>query len=1196
MQVMKKTELKSFDIASYDIELEFNKEIAPIQKKIDKLNDTHETKSLKAHKDFLTREKKSKSSLNDIDDRTVTRVQRIEKAVENKLVKLRRKDQTIKQGFESFKVVQNEAYQKELDQINEQIEVLKEQEEKDKNQISEKYRKNVESYVEKLDTYNNNFENNKKIFHDQYEKYNAILDESLERIENLKQESDAKTSELLQQYITRKDEENAKSDASFVETERILNAEVLKTRKNSNAAKIEINAFIKMQKEVTEAKYKDLIAVIKSKITDFEIAYQNRIALIDKDLQLNISKVDAEIEALGEKPNKRLVKQINKKKELFEVRATAVKDYQEQMYSEESDLLHNQIEQYEKTLQNELLNIDKLAVFLVNDQEQLKDTGEHFKSLNLDLKSELVQSEKSNNEYLIKHEKLKTEYINNYTKEFNQIKKRLIEANKSQIDQLTTINSELDDINKFLDTVEPLKEIELNKLRESIEVNEVSERYNIKYAKQEHERKIFENENRLKIGLDDIRTKIELSDNNRDITEIKIKETHDKQVEKAKQKYSKAEEIYKLRLNSTKLERNILTSSYETELQKADLSKEYVRKDVVKRNKLLTKEIENSLDNINLETKYKKEVVQKRLEEDKLKLQESYEKLAYDKESFTTAISNMIGDEEKTIDKEIRAINHKMDEKLTLIEEALNREIKEPSLNIARSEVIIKERLAKFDYNNQTFTDFTNTQKELILDKTLTSDQIRQLIVKNKNIRDKAEKYINNTYEVLVEAISFMNELEERAFKNQIASTADQALTKKLNKQLTKKQTDAKKQLQTIESSKKDHITRIKSLVDGNIQRLQKQKNISIETLKEQIDNILDSLYKQLHQLQDNIKKEVEVLYTPLTKNDQDILDNAHQNAIKAKEGVERERELQIAPINKRLGDFIKEKQAEKDRISKEYDDKMYSLEEEMNLLEEAANTKIKEIDDSVVTLISDQKKKLVMVSESTDTQIESEIEEIIQAKLKLEKDYIEKLEKLDNKDEEAKKIFEYEERIYNIALETAQTRYNEAIIKTNKAHDVTLKDLEKDRQIIETRSERNIERINQELVFATNEFEKNIFTTRPKFEESIGDAQRAIDDERQIKEQRKEELLEQNKVRTNAIESTLYTSFKEAYEKLQSNLDIYLDKYAIIEEEYKQSNNQANERIASNFDTYKNAINDLGVKKIEKTRKTLVKINENMK
>ena len=63
---MNKVDLKAFDIETYDIEIEFSKKIAPIHKKIEKIEKNHEMKSLKVHKDFLSKEKKSQEKMDEI--------------------------------------------------------------------------------------------------------------------------------------------------------------------------------------------------------------------------------------------------------------------------------------------------------------------------------------------------------------------------------------------------------------------------------------------------------------------------------------------------------------------------------------------------------------------------------------------------------------------------------------------------------------------------------------------------------------------------------------------------------------------------------------------------------------------------------------------------------------------------------------------------------------------------------------------------------------------------------------------------------------------------------------------------------------------------------------------------------------------------------------------------------------------------
>lgn len=1192
---MKKTDLKSFDIATYDVEIEFNKKIAPFQKKIDKLDQAHETKSLKAHKDFLTKEKSSKSNITQIDEKHILKLQRIKRAAENKLVKVRKKDQNIKEEFTEFKKIQNIALQEELEVIKLRVLELNELEEADKLIITNKYKNNVESYVEKLDTYNSNFENNKVIFNNQYAKYRKILNDSLEKIDQVKKESDEIIQNRLTEYLELKQKEDNESNQSFGEVERVLNKDVINLRKNSNKKAIAAKEYIDTLRQSYEKRYNKQINTLKDTVTQLTQELEARKVLIEKDLAINLEKIEAEIEAIGDKKTGKVLKSIEKKRDLFVMRAKTILNYEEHIQAEKVSQLEVQIAKYEEDLKNELLNLDKLAVFLMNDQNQLKDTGEYFKTLNLELKSELVKSETANNGYLVKHEKLKTEYVNNYTKLFNDIKKRLIDANESQIDQLTTINAELDDIDKFLDTVEPLKEIELNKLRESVETSEVSERYKIKYSKQEHEEQLITSNHKVTVALEELNNKILLSENNKDITEIKNKETMDYSIEAAKLKYNKANEILKLRLNRTKLERNILKSSYETELQKADINKELVAITTEKNNIILTKDIEAHIENIKLESKYKLEVVNKRLEEDILKLEENVNKISYERDSFIASIDQMNKKEEQSVDREIVQINNQMDSKLALIDEALAREIKEPSLNIARSEVIIKERMDKFTQNDIAFKEFMTSSTDIQEDENLTVDQLKTVIVKNKSVFDRVNKYVDNTYECLLEAINFMKDLEQRSLLNTIAATADQSKTKKLTKQKAKLDLERKKQLQSINASKEDHKTRLSTILKGNMQRLQKLKNLEFAGLKEQVDTIYSNLYNHLSSLQENIVKEVQQLYSPLTSKDQEILDNANKNAVKARNLVEKDREKLIEPINTRLGEFFKEKEEEKHRVVSEYNTEIQELTNAIEAFKRDADLKTKDIIQDEKDLIGIQMEQLSSITDNKEANIDKQIADIANHKMRLEHSYVAQLESLDEKDNEAKKIFEYEERIYNIALETAQSRYNDVTIKTNKAHELNLVEAEENKLIIQNNAEKHIDRINKNLLDATNEFEKNIFTTRPKFEESIGDAQRAIEAEQKVKEARKIELLNLNNKRTEAIEHGLYTSFKDAYEKLEQNLNYYLEKYKIIEEEYSNSIASANEVIKSNFDVFKNALFELGEAKIKKTSEELATINSNI-
>lgn len=1170
---MPKSELKSFDITTYDVEIEFNKKTAPIQKKIDRLDKSHETKSLKAHKDFLTKEKKSKTDIKNLEEKLTLKEQRIEKASENKLVKLRRKDNSLKADFDLFKQTQQEAAQVEIDQINTDTEILKEKELHDIKRIQDRYQKNVTSYVERLDTYNNNFNTNKERFEQEYIEYAKKLDENLKNIQEVKEHDESLLKNLLDTFINGHNQTIEENTMYLSDLERKQNSNLANIRKQSNVNKNNAKALVVDLKASFEMRYKNHISKLKDELKKLTTSFELRKLLINKDLEINNQKLQDQIDSLESKTNKKTIKSINMKKDLFNIRANTVIEYEESLLNQKQSIINEEIHYFEEVLKLEIINLEKLTVQLNNDQEQMKKVQEFFNKSNVELVTQLHHSNQVNTDYLVKHEKLKTEFLQNYINQFYALQKQLIMANKLQIEQLETINSELDDIDKFLDTVEPLKEIELNHLRESIEVAEVEERYKIKYAKQEYEEKQIQNKLRKETSLQEIKTKDLRNENNQNITTIKAKETMDKLIAKAKLKYDKADEVYKLRKNSTKLERNILKSSYETELNKFEFKKELAIFEAEKEIILQEREIENQIGNLKTESDYKAEVINKQLEEDLLNHQEKINRIEHERDSFVSAVEKMVSDEEYKADKEIITLNKQIDDKLKLVDEALQREIKEPSLNTAKAEVIIKERTSRFDDNDEFFISYIHSTKEMMHSDNLTPEQSIQLITKNKTIYEKAYKYIENTYEVLLEAVRFMNELEEQSIQLKLDQQTDQAKQKRFQRQLEKKVTDTEKQLQAIENSQTEHKNNVHALIKSQIQNIGKDKTVTEVNIKEEINNMYTSTFNALQKLQQNIITEVTNLYSPLTKAEKQIIDKANTSAVQAKALIEKEREELIHPINVKLGEYIKEKEQEKHKQIENYNKEISSIKEIINKLKKEALEQVKDVTKQQTELLDKHNETLSKIQNQKDEIINERIKYISENKIKLEEDYFARLKALDDKDEESLKIFEYEQRIYNIALENAETRYNDIITKSNITIERKSKENKEASDLIKDIFTRNQDRIHKELLDATNEFEKNIFTTRPKYEESITDAQRAIEEEQKIKLKRRKELIDLNRKMTDSIEQSLQTSYRSTYDKLKENLDFYIDKFKLIQEEYFTTSSTDNNNVIESQNQFKQGL-----------------------
>lgn len=1191
--IMKENELQSYDIASFDIEMEYNKQIAPITKKIDKLNHSHETKSLRAHKSFLSKEKKSKEKISELSDKTIIKEQKIQKAAANKLVKVKTKEKRIKKDFDELFLDMNELVKADYIKIEEVTVHLKQEEQIDKEEIKIKYKTNIESYVEKLDIYHNNFEKNKQFHVEEIRKYQEIIDQQTTRLKEFNSTVTKSLNEKLIKTTELKLQHDAEINSTKSTTSRVLSNYATNLRKTANVKIINIQEYVNKLKDVYNSHIKPEIELLDNELTALTSKFEDRRVLIQDDLELNIHKLEEQLEAIKESKNRKANKSLTMKIELFNIRATTTIKYEERILNEKMYILQHEKELLHQQLKYELLNLDKLEVLLLNDQKELKETGESFKDLNLVLKTELNNFELANNSYLLKHEQLKTDFINNYTKIFSDLKENTIALSRSYLEKIAHNNFEIDKINKFLDTAEPLKEIKVNRLREDIEISEVTERFKIKFANQIYETSLITNNLHTEIAIAEQAMKEELSNTVKEYTMIKNKEVYDKALEKAKLKHSKAQEVYNLRLNNTKLERNVLKNKYDTEIDISAYRKELIEIEVRKHNALLSKEIEYSIKNHETEASYKIEVINKGLEEDLLKLDENMSRVAFEKDAYAANLNIEIEQYATKLNQTINDIEQKSIEKVTLIEQAVEREIREPSRNILKTGTIIDERLSKLDVNNGIFVDFINNSMDDYKDKNLTLEQIREIIISNNTVYDKAVKYINRTYSVLNEAVQFMNDIEKHGVLNKIAAASEQSGIRRLKRQLAKADAETTKQKHQIAISEKDHVVLIQNFIKEEISQLKKGNFNELNDLVIATEVAYNKIFTQMNTLQQNIKNETTELYRSLTKNDQELIDHAKLNANKANKLEIQDKLDKLEPINQTLTQYKTDKELQLSKFNESLDNDNKELKAQINHLKNIALDQAKEYSSEKNDLINAMKEQKQLLEESEEKEITLQYEALGIGLHSLTTDYNKTLVKVDTKDTEAKKIFDYEERIYNIAVESATSRFNDATIKTDNRY---LNSVKLSRNNIEQATKDkdiSINALGKDLLNLTHKFEKNIFTVRPRLEESIGDAQKAIDKETQEKESKQNELTENNNKLVLAAETNLFTVFHEGYDRLNDNLATYIEKYRVIEEEYILTNNNSNDILDTNNIAFSNALFELNKDKHERTLNSLLEINK---
>ena len=1191
---MEKTKFKSFDIATLDIELEYNSKIAPIKAGIEKLNKNYEAKSLKAYKDFLSKENQSKEKLALLIDKAILRDQRIEKAVENKLVKLRTKEDRFNKEYEEYKAIQEAEFNIKFAEIDEIIKKLETSKNVDINDIKHKYDLNVKSYVEKLNTYNDNHDNNNLIHNQQVIEYDKLLITKLAEISEMKNYLDENIGSKLSSFMKSKDFENNEINQSWEEIERDINNQTKHIRMDSNVKIKDIKVVIDELHHGYTKRYEDLISNVNEQISILETKFLSRKNLIEKDLEINLNKLDEELTQEKGSQTKKTKKSVNMKIELFNLRASTTIKYEERILNEKILIIKKEIEFAKETLDYELSNLQKLEVFLLSDQNELKELGEYFKTINLTLKNELKNFELTNNDYIVKHEKLKSEFVNNYAILFEEFKNELLVSNKSSIDQLTEINQEIDEINKYLDTSDSLKEIKVNRLREAIEANEVKEKYNIRFAEQQHSIQLLNNqlENLLDIEMTNVKDKI--FENDEEISNIRNKEVLDKDLGKSKLKNEKDSEVNKLHLNSTKLELSLLSDKYEKELKIFEFEKEIAKMEVYKNDILITKEVNMEIESINLEANYKIEVINKRLEEDLLKLNEEVDKYTYEQDSISSLLDIEISKEKLKSENEINIINSAIDKKLSLIKEALDREIKDPSISLTKSQEVINEKLAEFEISNSIYDDFIEESANLLSDDTLEIEQIKQIASNSDNFISETMKYIQKSFESLEEAQNFMNELEIGIINQKISITTNSGAISKLKKTLQKLNIDINKKTTEITNSKSDHEINMINRIKSDLAKFDKSKIKDVETLKNNIKAIYSSSYTALKALQVKLLAQVDELYAPIIKSDNELIENAEKNSQKAISFVEEERIKKIAPFEKTLKTFTTEVEARRKIHVDVLDIDITKFRNMIKTSTDKADDEVKVIKDIANEAISVKSDYLETIEKNEESEIVKLIEVIDAKKIDLDNIYNETVTNLNNKDLEANNIFDYEGKIHSIADNTANYRYNDSLNKTKHAHLLKIKDNNKNRNIIVKDAENHIKQIDKELVDITSKFEKTIFTTRPRLEESIRGAQKSIDKEIRIKENRLKELLEVHQKASASLESNLDIFFQEGYEKLLQNLSVYLEKYKIIIEDYNSDTITSINVVSENSTIFANSLFEQGKNKHNATQKKLIEINTN--
>ncbi|PLX21292.1 MAG: hypothetical protein C0597_03490, partial [Marinilabiliales bacterium] len=185
-------------------------------------------------------------------------------------------------------------------------------------------------------------------------------------------------SEKLTTYQNSIENQNIEIEASTKMIVKEQNQLKTNVRKNANVAISNDKIYVEEYQTALKDHYREIVKALQAEKKDLQNTFDEKLELIDHDLQINIEKLESQLEEIKETKNKKAIKNIEMKIELFNLRASTVKEIEQQILQEKLAFIDAQIPLFEYENHFETINFDKLHLFLESNQQQIKETADYF--------------------------------------------------------------------------------------------------------------------------------------------------------------------------------------------------------------------------------------------------------------------------------------------------------------------------------------------------------------------------------------------------------------------------------------------------------------------------------------------------------------------------------------------------------------------------------------------------------------------------------------------------------------------------------------------------------------------------------------------------------------------------------------------------------------------------------------------------
>ncbi|MFH5881451.1 hypothetical protein [Liberiplasma polymorphum] len=1113
------------DKARYEIEKSINQDINKEYQNIEKLNKRYDEITTLAEKQYESQERqfvKDKSALEASFDRKrnelkITQESEKKQALDN----LTHSKKTLKEQLEALKL----DHKKSIIMLENDLETLKQEKELTLKEIERKYLSNTSIYEDKLQLFKKNLSKNQEETKNKFEQTIKTLEDSLEALKSEGFEQHKLFETNLEAYQKIVSQAFVKGSNNLDNYEKDFLHKMNQFRKELNVQLKNVDSLLSKTRSQIEAPFFTFGKHLQQFSTTIKGHTSDTLTAIEQDFIFESARTE---KALAPKKDQdpldaKQIKDIKARLKLAELRKNTLIEQLnaiERFLDEEVKYLESSLD-FEKTSLTKIFN--DYETLIKEQHNAIKDifsTIENYISLTTKQLSETETATLFAN---------KMAAVKLLVKEvFDGIKAFEIERLKAHINftkNTLPLIQELDDITIYLDTVEPLKEIEISRQKIKIEQEDASIKLEIQDANLTFEltKKIIDHELRLEeqTYLNDMTYAKEeqnyqdlLSQHQYNLNKIDIEE---------KSAYSDA--VFALRENH--FNRDIELTKARQELEKEKLQ-------IEKNIKLLTMSKDYQLSLIDLERETEEATVQHTYEIEQLKLSLNLmlEKKRKLEERFKLNTNQEIERFKEKQDEQIKETesllkiakkNHQ--EKIAFINRALEKETEQPLKHIKEIKQLVLHRVTLLkDSLNYVQGPLLDVDKAI--SNPESSFKLLLPIVGTPFIKT-FEQYVKQSYEVYKESLTFIHEIKLKQYATEIASERKrQQLIQKENSDYEKIIQKADKDADALKQVALERIQNAKTLI-------QNEKNATLQSIRVIIKPLCELLLERANTLTKQISTSIKALFAALYQNDETLINRAKENHQKAYEQEVKRYENEIKPYENKTQTYKEsyEKSVKefKEQLSIANQKDLESIEKEIALIRENIQSHMEQ-KNHYLERFKDKEKQVEYEYKEAKVLIDQEFE---QSQTQLEAQTKQKVQKLLSRLDDAKNILNYEQKMHQNEIEHLENLKQEAFSQHEMNYEAQSRVLQSHIDKLKSTKEGRLKESQLNLDKRNTELEELVLSSLPRLDQFIEEASRKVDQEASLKRQQFNHILDQ--LRTQ--EATLNAVISDAIKQLELSL-----------------------------------------------------------